>query len=175
MLIGEKVCLGPILQGDGPMLFSWLNSLDVARGNGAYRPMDQAKFSEWFAGIGADPTRVVFAIRKSGDLRLLGYLQIINIETASRSAELGVLIGERPDRGQGFGQEALGMGLDFCWRDLNLRRLTLFVVGANPRALHVYGKLGFEVEGVMRKAIYADRQFHDITIMGALRLEAETA
>jgi RimJ/RimL family protein N-acetyltransferase len=175
MLVGKEVCLGPVLQDDGPTFFGWINSLDLARDNGPYRPTDQAKFNEWFVGIGADPARVVFAIRRRGDLRLLGYLQIVNIQLAARSAELGVIIGEPTDQGQGFGQEAIGMALDFCWCDLNLQRLTLFVVGDNPRALHVYGKAGFGIEGVMRRAAYVDGQFRDITIMATLRPEAETA
>jgi RimJ/RimL family protein N-acetyltransferase len=175
MLIGKNVCLGPVLQGDGPILFSWVNSIDVARGNGPYRPTDQVKFDQWFAGIGADPLRVVFAIRRQVDLRLLGYVQIINIQPAARSAELGILIGDPPDRGQGFGQEAIEMALGFCWRELNLQRLMLFVVGDNPQAVHIYSKAGFEIEGAMRRAAYVDGQFRDITIMAALRPEAEAA
>jgi RimJ/RimL family protein N-acetyltransferase len=171
MLIGEKVCLGPVLDGDAPILFNWANSLELVRSNGPYRPTDQARFNQWFAGIGADAARVVFAVRRQGDLRLLGYVQIVEIQTASRSADIGVLIGAPSDRGQGFGQEAMALALGYCWRDLNLQRISLSVVGDNPRAIHVYGKAGFEVEGVKRRAAYLDGRFHDVTLMAILRPE----
>jgi RimJ/RimL family protein N-acetyltransferase len=171
MLIGEKVCLGPLVHGDAPFLFNWLNTADLARLNGSYRPSDQTKFDQWFAGVGGDPARVTFAIRQSGDLRLLGYLQVINMQPVSRVAEIGVLIGEPSAQGQGFGQEAISLAVDFCWRELNLQRLSLFVIGENPRAVGAYGKAGFEIEGVMRRAAYADGRFQDITVMGLLRAE----
>ena len=173
MLIGEKVCLGPVLQPDGPMFFGWMNSLDLVHDNGPYRPTDQASFDRWFGGIGQDPTRVVFAIRHRRDLRLMGYVQLINIMPAPRTAELGILIGAPSDRGQGYGQEAVRMAVQFGWRDLNLQRISLLVIGENPGAVRVYLKTGFEVEGVLRRASYVNGAFRDITIMGLLRLEAD--
>ena len=169
MLIGEKVCLGPVLQSDGPLFFNWLNNLDLAHGNGAYRPTDQARFDQWFGGISHDNSRVVFGVRLRGDLRLMGYVQLINIQSVARTAELGVLIGEPGDRGQGFGQEAVRMALGFGWRDLNLQRVSLFVIGENPAALRAYAKAGFQVEGTLRRASYVDGAFRDITVMGVLR------
>jgi RimJ/RimL family protein N-acetyltransferase len=174
MLIGKKVCLGPMLQGDEPILFNWFNTLGLTYSNGPYRPYDQPKFNEWFAGVGADPTRVVFSIRQYGDLRLLGYVQIVNIQSVPRTADIGILIGNKSDQGQGFGQEAMGMAVEFCWRDLNLQRLALNVIGPNPRAVHTYQKVGFAVEGTLRQAAYVNGQYLDITAMGILRPRSES-
>jgi RimJ/RimL family protein N-acetyltransferase len=172
MLAGDRICLGPLLRDDGPLLFGWLNTLSVGHFNGSYRPTDQVKFDQWFAGTGADPSRVVFAIRRKSDLRLLGFVQIVDINAAHRTASLGILIGAANDRGQGFGQEAIRLAVDFGWRDLNLQRLTLFVYGDNPRAARAYQNVGFQIEGTMRRAAYVGGLFHDITIMGMLRPDA---
>jgi RimJ/RimL family protein N-acetyltransferase len=169
MLAGDRVCLGPLLRSDGPLLFGWLNTLSVGRFNGAYRPTDEAKFDQWFAAAGADPARVVFAIRRKSDMRLLGFVQIVDINAAHRTASLGILIGAANDRGQGFGQEAIRLAVDFGWQDLNLQRLTLFVFGDNPQAARAYQNVGFEIEGTMRRAAYVDGRFQDITVMGMLR------
>jgi RimJ/RimL family protein N-acetyltransferase len=171
MLIGQKVCLGPVLHGDGATLFNWANTLDLVRTNGPYRPLDQSKFNQWLLNLGNDPARVVFAIRRQADMRLLGHIQIFDIQQPCRSAEIGILVGDPADRGQGFGQEAMQMALGYCWRDLNLQRVSLSVIGDNPRALHVYGKAGFVAEGVRRRAAYSGGQFHDVTLMGLLRPE----
>jgi RimJ/RimL family protein N-acetyltransferase len=172
MLSGEKVSLGPLTRGDGPLLFAWLNQASVGRANGSYRPTDEVKFDQWFTGIGNDPARVVFAIRRKGDARLLGYVQIVDINAAYRTAVLGILIGAERDRGQGLGREAVQLAIDFSWRDLNLQRLTLYVFGDNPRAVRTYLGVGFEVEGTMRRAAFSDGHFQDVTVMGLLRPDA---
>jgi len=169
MLIGDQICLGPVLQADAPSFFNWLNNVELVHGNGAYRPTDQARFDHWFGGIPNDNTRVVFTIRAKADVRLMGYVQIINIQPVMRSAEIGMLIGDPQDRGKGVGQEAMRLALTFCWRDLNLRRVTLFIVGDNPAAQAAYAKTGFEVEGRLRQATYVNGAYRDITVMGILR------
>jgi RimJ/RimL family protein N-acetyltransferase len=174
MLIGEKVCLGPVLNGDGPLLFAWFDNPDVAGANGPYRPASEAKFGQWLTAAG-DPTRTLFAIRKRADLRLLGHLHVSNIQTAMRSADIGLAIGTPADRGQGYGQEALRLAVGFCWRELNLQRVVLTVLGNNPGAQHVYAKVGFEVEGRLRRATYVDGLFHDVIVMAMLRPESDGA
>jgi len=173
MLIGTKICLGPVLQADGPLIFNWTNTHGLAVLNGVYRPTDQSRFDGWMSGLGNDPTRTVFAIRKQGDLRLLGYVQIANIHPAIHSAEMGILIGGIADRGQGYGQEAMRMAVEFCWRELNLQRLSLYVYGANDHAIRVYSKIGFVHEGLLRRAGYVDGRYVDVTVMGMLRRDGE--
>jgi len=169
MIIGHKVCLGPLLHADTPAVFNWLNTLALAYLNGPYRPTDQISFDGWLSSLGKDRSRVVFAIRSHGDLRLMGYVQVVNIHPVFRSGELGILIGDERDRGKGCGLEAVRLMLGHCWNDLNLNRVTLYVYGDNPRAVHVYRKAGFEDEGRLRQAAYVDGQFVDVAVMGILR------
>jgi RimJ/RimL family protein N-acetyltransferase len=169
MLLGKRICLGPMLQADAPQIFNWRNTIGLAHMNGEYRPTDQMMFDGWLATIGSDPTKVLFTIRKQGNLALIGFIQLTGINPVSRVAELGILIGDEENRSQGYGAEAIEMMIHFAWRDLNLQRLFLRVVGDNSRAIHVYGKVGFEREGVQRRAAYVDGQFVDVTMMGLLR------
>ena len=171
MLIGDKICLGPVLNGDGPLLFTWFENLDNAHASGPYRPGAEAKFAQWLAGAGSDPSRVLFAIRKQGDLRLLGHVHISNIHPVIRSADIGLTIGQPGDRRQGYGREALRMALGYCWAELNLQRAALTVLGSNPDAQRLYEQVGFEVEGRLRRATYVDGRHHDVIVMAALRPE----
>ncbi len=175
MLIGEKVCLGPVLNGDAALLFAWFDNLDMAAANGPYRPQSETKFGQWLHGAAGDPTRVLFVIRKRSDLRLLGHVHISNIQTAMRSADIGLGIGQPADRGQGYGPEALRLAVGFCWRELNLQRVALTVLANNPWAEHVYEKAGFQVEGRLRRATYVDGQYYDVIVMALLRPEADGA
>ncbi len=169
MLIGEKVCLGPILQADGAVIFNWLNTVSLMHLNGSYVPVSQRSFDEWFAGIGKDPSRVVFSIRKQGNLEFLGYIQLTEIHAIFRSAVVGISIGDPANRGKGYGHEALTLCVGFCWKDLNLRRLSLMIVGRNEPAIRAYKKAGFEQEGLLKRAIFVNGAYMDATIMGLLR------
>ena len=171
MIIGDKVCLGPFLHGDAPLMFNWLNTLVLAHQNGVYRPNDQMAFDRWFAALGDDRSKVMFGIRAREDLRLMGYIQFTNIHAVCRTAELGILIGSPEDQNKRFGQEAIRLALAFGWNDLNLNRVTLYVHGHNPAAMRAYEKTGFLKEGRMRQGGYVDGSFVDITVMGILRCE----
>ena len=169
MLIGTKICLGPMFHADAPILFNWRNTVDLMHMDGLYRPVSQSSFDQWFSGIGKEPTRVVFSIRQQGDLKLLGFVQIVNLHPVFRTAELGIMIGDDVNRGKGYGQEALRLCVQFCWNELNLQRLSVLVIGDNPRAFHTYQKVGFEREGVLRRAYYVDGAYRDVPQMGLLR------
>jgi RimJ/RimL family protein N-acetyltransferase len=171
MLFGEKICLGPVLNADVAQLFTGFDTLEIANASGPYRPSAEAKFNQWLAGAANDPSRVLFVIRKLGDLRLLGHVHVSNIQSMFRSADIGLGIGLVSDRGQGYGGEALTLAVRYCWNELNLQRVALTVLGDNPAALRLYERLGFEVEGRLRRATYVGGQFHDVMVMSILRPE----
>ncbi len=157
-----------MLHSDAGIIFNWHNSAEVMRLDGLYRPVSQGNFDEWFNTIGKDPSRVVFSIRKQGDLALLGYVQVTNIHPIYRSAEIGIMIGDSENRGTGYGREALTLCVAYCWQELNLQRLTMMIIGDNGRALRAYLKAGFTVEGRLRRAIYLNGKYEDTTILSQL-------
>jgi RimJ/RimL family protein N-acetyltransferase len=169
MMIGANICLGPVVSTDAPVLFGWVNTLRLVHASGAYRPTDEARLMQWLGEFSTDPSRVMFAIRRQGDLRLMGYVHFTGIHPILRSAELGICIGEPADQGQGFGQKAMGLALDYAWRELNLERVWLTVLSDNRRARRVYEKTGFQQEGELRRAAFADGGFRDLVVMAALR------
>jgi RimJ/RimL family protein N-acetyltransferase len=168
MLIGKLISLGPVIPADFPALFRWGNDVDSARVNEVYRPSDWNSHQEWWSNIGKDPSRVVFAIRKQGSNNIIGYVQIMNISGIHQSAHLGVRIGEASDRGHGYGREATGLAIDYCWNHLNIGRIGLTVFKTHERALKVYSSLGFETEGVLRRAFFIDGQWVDVVLMSML-------
>lgn len=173
MLIGKKVCLGPILQADAGFIFNWHNTTEIMHLDGLYRPISQTVFDHWFNSIGSDPSRVVFAIRRQTDLAFVGYIQVLNIHPVFRTAELGIMIGDTGNRRKGYGLEALQLCIDFCWSELNLQRLSLSIIGENESAKLTYAKAGFTHEGLLRRSVYMQGDFHDTTLMALLRQPAE--
>jgi len=168
MLIGKLISLGPVIPADFPALFRWGNDVDSARVNEVYRPSDWNSHQEWWSNIGKDPSKVVFAIRKQGSNNIIGYVQIMNISGIHQSAHLTVRIGEASDRGHGYGREATCLAIEYCWNHLNIGRIGLTVFKTHERALKVYSSLGFETEGLLRRAFFIDGQWVDVVLMSML-------
>jgi len=169
MLTASRITLGPLVPEDFSPVFCWLNDVAAARLDLAYRPVDMMSHQQWWQGLGKDQTKVVFAIRKLADPTIIGYVQISGINSVHRSAEIGIRIGEEKNRGQGYGKEALRLAVDFCWKHLNLNRVQLIVFKHNERALRAYKAVGFQREGLLRKAAFIGGDWVDVVLMATLR------
>ena len=71
--------------------------------------------------------------------------------------------------GQGIGQALLAALIDLADNWLGLLRLQLEVASDNRSALHIYQKMGFEAEGLVRGDTLTDGVLTDSVIMGRLR------
>jgi len=169
MLLGSRINLGPFVPEDCAAVFCWINDVAAARLDLAYRPVDMMAHQQWWQSLGKDPSKVVFALRRTGDPALIGFVQIAAINQVHRSAEIGIRIGDEINRGRGSGTEALRLALDFCWNDLNLNRVQLTVFEHNARAIGAYRAAGFRKEGRMRKAAFIGGDWVDLIMMAALR------
>ncbi len=169
MLLSNRITLGPLVPEDFGPLFCWANDVAAARLDFAYRPVDMMAQRQWWDGLGKDTTKVVFAIRKTTEPAIIGYVQITGINAVHRCAELGIRIGQEQNRGQGYGTEALRLAVEFCWNHLNLNRAQLVVFKHNHRAIAAYKTVGFRKEGVLRKAAFIGGEWVDLVLMAALR------
>jgi len=74
-------------------------------------------------------------------------------------------------RGKGVGTALMQHLIDWAWETRVIWRIELDVFTHNANAIHVYEKLGFEVEGRRQKAYYKNGHFVDAYMM-ALLLES---
>jgi RimJ/RimL family protein N-acetyltransferase len=169
MLMAARITIGPFVPEDFGSLFCWANDTVAARHDFAFKPVDMMAHQQWWESLGKDPTKVTFAIRKTIEPAIIGYVQIAGINAVHRSAELGIRIGAEKNRGQGYGKEALALAVEFCWNHLNLNRLQLLVFKHNQRAASAYKAAGFKKEGLLRKAAFIDGEWIDVILMAALR------
>ena len=71
--------------------------------------------------------------------------------------------------GRGIGRALMEKLLDLADRWLGLLRVDLTVVSNNERAIGLYEKLGFVLEGTQRKASYFDGRYWDIVLMARVK------
>ena len=170
-LRNDVITIGPLLPDDTGQLFVWLNDVDAARLDLAYRPTDWLAYKAWLDDLARNQTQIVFAIRKLFETQIVGFVIFKNIQSVHRSADLGIRIGSEAERGKGYGKHALALALDYAWRHLNLHRLSLTVFAHNTRAIASYRAVGFREEGRLKDAAYIDGEWVDVIPMAILKPE----
>jgi len=101
----------------------------------------------------------------------IGNCGLSGVVAENRRAELGVSIGDRENRGRGYGTDAVRTLVRFAFEEMNLNRVGLEVFAYNARAIACYRKCGFVAEGRLREAHYARGEYHDVIVMALLRDE----
>ena len=106
MFLGPRITLGAFVPDDYGAMYCWANDIAAARLDGAFRPVNLRDVIA-SCETGGDASRVMLAIRQRSDPKIIGYINIHNVNAVHRSADLGMRIGDERHRGHGFGKEAL--------------------------------------------------------------------
>ena len=84
----------------------------------------------------------------------IGNIKIDPIDWRNSIGEYGIVLGDKDSRGKGYGKEASQAIINYCFSNLELRKITLGVVEDNTSALNLYKKLGFIQEGFLKSHAY---------------------
>lgn len=174
IIYGEHVRLRAVEREDVKHFFEWVNDPEVTFGLSLYLPMSMTDEERWFENLAnRAPNEKPFGIdlRDGGDWRLIGNCTFFNIDANARSAELGIMIGDKSIWNKGYGTETMELLLRHGFETLNLNRVMLMVYAYNPRAIRTYEKAGFKHEGTLRQAVYKHGEYGDVHIMSVLRQE----
>lgn len=95
----------------------------------------------------------------------IGNIKIDPMNLRHGRGEYGIMIGDKREWGKGFANEASVEILNFCFKVLNLRKITLGVIEDNSSAVNLYLKLGFEVEGNYKKHIIFEGEYLNVLRM----------
>lgn len=79
------------------------------------------------------------------ETKLIGTIKLEPIDYSSQIAWLGMMIGDLPSRGEGYGFEALAAVLDYAFNNMDLMKIFLGVDKKNFPAIRLYNKTGFSV------------------------------
>jgi RimJ/RimL family protein N-acetyltransferase len=138
-------------------------------------PQSEAEIADKLKAWWQDENGFYFAIRPAGedDGALLGIIELDGVLWPHGVCGISIAIGERANRGHGYGYEAADLALAFAFDELNLHRVTATVFSYNDRSISLIEKLGFRHEGVFREFLRRDGERHDMLLYGLLRPEWE--
>jgi diamine N-acetyltransferase len=169
-LRGERVILRPIERDDLERLAELGRDLETAhrRNDSPPLPRPLAEHIGWHEAEASEPptNAAWFAIEVGGVV--IGDGGLHEIDHYHGRAELGIGLG-RDYWGQGYGQDAVRTLLEYAFRQLNLRKVSLEVLADDARAVGAYRKAGFQEEGRLREHTWFEGAYHDSLWMAAFR------
>jgi RimJ/RimL family protein N-acetyltransferase len=173
---GSIVYLRPLERTDLTETYlGWLNDAEVTRymETGTF-PATMHDLEKFYQGVAGSTTQVIFAVADRKSHRHIGNAKLGPINWVHRHAMFGIMIGDKKFWGQGIGQEATRLMVEYAFRRLNLNRVTLGVFAEHESAVRCYENVGFRVEGRFRQDLFRDGEYKDRLWMGLLRSEYKT-
>lgn len=174
MIIGERIRFRAPERDDIPIFVNWINDPEVRAGLSLFLPMSIAEEELWFDDMLKRPVNehpLSIEVKDKKDWIIIGNIGLFSFDNIARSAEVGILIGEKNYWNKGYGTAALKLLLKHGFETLNLNRIFLRVYEDNPRAIRCYEKAGFVHEGRMRQGRFSQGKLVDILFMSVLRDE----
>lgn len=172
MLLGNNIKLRPLQYGDDNLFFKWRNDLDYIRLTKSFRlPKHESLEKDWLESMMKDRSNknVIFIIETIPEAKSIGFVQLNQIDWISRNCMFGIAIPETGFQGKGYGKEVIKILFEYAFNQLNLFKISLEVTSFNANSIHIYEKMGFEKEGVLKNQYFWNGTYHDVFVYGLFK------
>lgn len=166
---GKITYLRPLLKSDiCSEYLAWLNNPDLNKYSSHFRtwPTLEQDLEDFYSQGLKDNKNVVFAAccKKTG--KHFGNCSLNNIDWINRNAQFNVNIGITKFRTIHF-LDILKIIANYSFNTLNLNKIT----GGSeiPGILELHERMGWEKEGILKKHLFRDGEYHDIILFALFK------
>jgi RimJ/RimL family protein N-acetyltransferase len=178
VLDGGLVRLRPFSADDAETMVRIISDSEVGRLTGSVHSAQQAldatfpleRALAWYGSRSEQHDRLDLALVDRSTGEVVGEVVLNEWEPDNAACNFRTLVGPS-GRGRGLGTEAARLLLGYAFDVVGLHRVGLEVYDFNPRARHVYEKVGFVHEGTRRDALRFDGGWVDAHVMSILAAE----
>lgn len=170
-LRGPRISLELLDRRHLPKRVDFLNDPEVQTTLSFDFPTSLSKTEFWYSKIALSNDRVDFAFIENDSRHIIGFGGLIDINRRIGKAELYIFIGDKSYWGSGIGRDGYKLLVNYGFAELRLRRLYLYQLADNERAIQATSKLGWSTEGLLRQDILSHGQLKDRYIASLLREE----
>jgi RimJ/RimL family protein N-acetyltransferase len=175
MYTGTKIRLRAIRQEDIPVILKYINDESIKRFlcPGVPFPITEVEEQRWYEAKSSQGSEYTFAIETIKNPEYIGGCGVNKMDWKNSVAQVGIFIGNPKFLDKGYGTDAMKTLIRFIFDQMNAHKIKLNVYSFNERAIRCYEKCGFQTDGVLRKEIFRDGEYHDELVMSILREEYE--
>jgi len=173
VLEGPTVRLRAPRPADMMTLFGWYNDPETVA------PFDRFSidsFDSFQAAVAAapdDPRSLAprFVVERRDGSKVVGFVGHYQAHPVLEMTDVWYVLGDRAERGKGYGREAVGLLVDYLFHELDLARVGATADTTNAPSVRILERLGFQREGTLRSALYHHAAWHDVAVFGVTRKE----
>ncbi len=144
-IIGESIKLRPLLPDDLDFLFAIENNERYWEVSGTTKPYSRDLLKKYIEAS-KQPLEIAnqyrFVIEKIPSKSQLGFIDLFDYDSSASSAGVGIII-DPNFQNQGFGSMALGLLIDYCRKELGLKKLYCSIHANNRYSLQLFSKYDF--------------------------------
>lgn len=163
---GKKVRLVPLdFDKHFENCYKWINDPEVNEWLGVGDlPMSRLAEKEWFEARqkSSNPT-IALAIETLDGVHI-GQTGLHNIDLRNGTANTGSFIGDKENRGKGYGTDAARVRSWYCFHVLGLRMLYSEYFAGNEFSNRMQEKAGYKQYGVKPKAMWKRGEYRDMVL-----------
>lgn len=175
-ICGEKIILREFSEENltDPLYYKWLRDLDILCN--IYRieyllPLKFKTIESYVNNLLCSETDCFFAIYLKEKEEFIGTQRIGHINWRVGLADLGILIGNKNYWGQGLATDVIRTACLYSFEKLSLRKLTAGTSANNTAMIKCFERIGFSVEGVLRKQLLLNGDYYDHYLFGIFKDE----
>jgi len=151
---------------------SWLNDGETTLFMGSGRfPVAAKELKAYIESYEKSRTGMLLGIFLKNSHKHIGNITLHMIDWKDRHGEIGILIGDKAARGQGFATQAIRLVAEHAFDKLNLHKLCAGMVDDNKGSRRIFEKIGFKLEGTLRQHFYLNNKYRDCYRLGLLKAE----
>jgi len=166
----ENYILRPLKEQDLELKVKWINDPDVHAYLHYDVPLNLEKTRIWFEKAVKDDCRYDFVIETLEGLPI-GIIGLIGINKKDNTAEIYIAIGEKYCWGKGVMFETEKTLIKWAFDYLSLDKIWAQTRTVNSASIITMKKLGFKIEGTLRKEKLVSGKRVDILRLGLLKEE----
>lgn len=173
-LIGDRIYLSPkgVSEESIKKYTEWMNDFNVTDYIGRTdQIVTLTGEKEWLENCAKNTDNREFDIVELNSNKLVGTISLGQFSWVNRSSVLGIFIGDKDFRDNGYGTEAINLLLEYGFKYLNLHSIRLDLIAINERAHKCYLKCGFKDTGRSRDAVFLNGKYYEELHMDILESE----
>lgn len=171
MILVDSIIIRQVLPTDIPIMHKWECDDEIGRLAGIETPRTLEEmtngYNKYFEGL--KPTLHLFTIEYAG--HCVGRVELGNLDTENGHAAFGIVIGDKSFQYKGLGSFALNHLLNYAFNELKLTKLYGEVYDFNVASQKFLTKIGFNLDGVLRKHEFFRGSHRDMYQYSFLREE----
>lgn len=130
--------------------------------------VSKEKERQWVLNTINDTNRMVLGICLKENDKLIGTVNIQDINWINRSAHVPILLGDKTEWKKGYASEARFLALKFAFEERGLHRVWALVLEDNEPSLKLHERIGYKKEGVLRDSVFKAGRYQNQVYLSIL-------